>query len=270
VLIFGKDFTQRMAILIINFSMFSIRNYTYNELRRDIEFLLKKYLFLNCESIGKSVCGRDIFAISSGNLKLPKLYNASHHGMEWITSWALMSFIDDFVLNFDNVCFIPMVNPDGVEIALSGRRWQANARGVDINHNYPANWKSTKKTPSWSRFGGFYPNSEPETNAIIQYTKNFKPSKVFALHSQGEEIYWEFNGSGDINYAEKMANLSGYKVAEPVPLASFGGYKDWFIEEFNRPGYTIEIGKGINPLALSSFKETYAKILAMFEWTIYN
>ena len=255
--------------------MLPIRNYSYTELQKDIDYLLCKYPFLHCETIGKSVCNRNIYVLSMGDELAPpsKLYNASHHGLEWLTSWLLMSFIDDICVSNQKLpplSFIPMVNPDGVEIALSGRRWQANANGVDINHNYPANWNPIKSSPSWSRFGGHFPISEPETKAIIEYTRKLNPCKVFALHSQGEEIYWQFNKQGDKKYAQKMAQLSGYKVASPTSLATFGGYKDWFIEEFHRPGYTIEVGKGANPLPLSAFEKTYQKILAMLKWTIYN
>lgn len=37
----------------------------------------------------------------------------------------------------------------------------------------------------------------------------------------------------------------------------FAGYKDWFLQEYRRPGYTIEAGLGTNPLPLSQFNEIY-------------
>ena len=39
--------------------------------------------------------------------------------------------------------------------------------------------------------------------------------------------------------------------------SSFAGYKDWFIQTFNRPGYTIEAGLGVNPLPISDFNQIY-------------
>ena len=39
--------------------------------------------------------------------------------------------------------------------------------------------------------------------------------------------------------------------------SSFAGFKDWFIQEFNKPGYTIEAGIGVNPLPISQFNEIY-------------
>ena len=50
---------------------------------------------------------------------------------------------------------------------------------------------------------------------------------------------------------------SCYTLAD-VPYASgFAGYKDWFIQEFHRPGYTIEVGQGVNPLPLDQFDTIY-------------
>lgn len=34
----------------------------------------------------------------------------------------------------------------------------------------------------------------------------------------------------------------------PTGIADGGGFKDWFISEFCRPGFTIELGLGKNPL----------------------
>ena len=75
-----------------------------------------------------------------------------------------------------------------------------------------------------------------------------------AWHTQGEVIYWryadvEIPGAQDI--AATFAAVSGY-AAEETPYASgFAGYKDWFIQEYLRPGFTIEAGRGVNPLPLS-------------------
>ncbi|MDO5557269.1 MAG: hypothetical protein Q4G05_03395 [Clostridia bacterium] len=54
-----------------------------------------------------------------------------------------------------------------------------------------------------------------------------------------------------------MHGVSGYEI-ENVPYnSSFAGYKDWFIQNYNRPGYTIEAGIGENPLPISQFTTIY-------------
>ena len=52
-----------------------------------------------------------------------------------------------------------------------------------------------------------------------------------------------------------VANIALY--ADVPYESSFAGYKDWFIQRFRRPGYTIEAGRGENPLPLDQFEEIY-------------
>ena len=40
--------------------------------------------------------------------------------------------------------------------------------------------------------------------------------------------------------------------------------KDWFIQEFRKPGFTIELGLGVNPLPISQFDEIYRESLGIF------
>ena len=60
-----------------------------------------------------------------------------------------------------------------------------------------------------------------------------------------------------------MARVSGYTLAEPAEASSYAGYKDWFIKVFQKPGFTIEAGFGINPLPLSQFDEIYRENLGI-------
>lgn len=60
--------------------------------------------------------------------------------------------------------------------------------------------------------------------------------------------------------AKIFAASSGYRLVENDGLASHGGFKDWFLSEFERPGFTFEIGRGENPLPLSSFERIYEKL----------
>ena len=83
---------------------------------------------------------------------------------------------------------------------------------------------------------------------------------ILAYHTQGKEIYWQFQ-----NYAseeartigELFASVSGYQLANVPYESGFAGYKDWFLQEYRRPGYTIEAGLGTNPLPISQFNEIY-------------
>lgn len=62
---------------------------------------------------------------------------------------------------------------------------------------------------------------------------------------------------------EEFARISGYSLEETPYNSSFAGYKDWFIKQYNKPGYTIEVGSGDNPLPLSQFPKIYSENLGI-------
>jgi g-D-glutamyl-meso-diaminopimelate peptidase len=87
---------------------------------------------------------------------------------------------------------------------------------------------------------------------------------VLAYHTQGKVIYWQFRDyqvPGAKLLGEEFARLSGYELADVPYESSFAGYKDWFIQNYRRPGYTIEAGLGTNPLPIEQFDEMYAATL---------
>ena len=95
---------------------------------------------------------------------------------------------------------------------------------------------------------------------MAEYTRLLDPALVLAYHSQGQEIYWQFDGifvPGAEALGRAFAEASGYALADTPYASSFAGYKDWFIQEFRRPGYTVEVGLGENPLPLTQFDEIY-------------
>ncbi len=268
------------------------KKYNYATLEKDIAALSAKYNFIKTGVIGESVEGRKLYSLKIGNGRQSIFYNASHHGLEWITSPLLMQFADDYCQAyaigklwqgvditelFEQVTLhlVPMVNPDGIELAQSGEpqyeRWQANAHGVDLNHNYDAGFYISREEaeklgitgPGPTRYGGPFPESEPESHAVANYTRENKFAYVIALHSQGEVIYWKYLDKappGAKELGEYFAAVSGYFLDETTGLASYGGYKDWFVDAYSRPGYTVEVGKGVNPLPISEFYPIYAKV----------
>ncbi len=263
--------------------------FDYKKLCDEIYQLKKQFPFLEISCEGRSIKGKIIFVISFGRGGEEILINSAHHGLEWITAPLLIRFLKDCCNGYvggkrfkgydmrhmyDRITLhaMPMVNPDGVDIVVNeGIRWQANAGGVDLNHNYNALWEKAQELekasgiarPCWSRYGGAAPESEPETRAVTDFVRQHNIQRLVALHSQGEEIFYDFNGlepDESLQIAMKMAGVSGYKVSHPEELASCGGCKDWFINEFRRPGFTIEVGKGVNPLSFDQFDEIYEKL----------
>lgn len=61
----------------------------------------------------------------------------------------------------------------------------------------------------------------------------------------------------DYKFQIDLLPLAGYLVKNVPFNSSFAGYKDWFIQDYNLPGYTIEAGLGANPLPIFQFDEIY-------------
>lgn len=282
--------------------------YTYATLKLDLEGLSVRYPFITVGVSGKSVLGRNLYYVKLGSGKNTVFYNAAHHALEWITSPLLMEFIENFSNAYANnksikgyvagdiwkestIYLVPMVNPDGVDLVINGlkktnpyyndlikwnkgstdfsKTWEANNRGVDLNHNYDASWELSKQLeeqmgitgPGPTRYGGTAPESEPEAQAMVNFTKIHDFRLVIAYHSQGEVIYYKYGSvtpPESLKIAQLFSNVSGYKLDETTGISSYGGYKDWFIEDFGRPGFTIEVGKGKNPLPISQFPQIYS------------
>ncbi len=201
------------------------------------------------------------------------------------------------IFNYSTICIIPAVNPDGIDLVTGALKsgdfyerakkismdypnypfpsgWKANIAGTDLNLQYPACWEQAKKnkyalgivSPAPADFVGTGPLSAAESRAMYNFTMSFDPSLILAYHTQGNVIYWKFQDYEPANsrkISQLFSTISGYSV-ENTPFASaFAGYKDWFIQDFNRPGYTIEAGLGKNPLPISDFPEIYEKNLGI-------
>lgn len=190
------------------------------------------------------------------------------------------------------ICMVPMVNPDGVALVTGeltedapgfdrARKisedfpvipfpdgWKANLLGVDLNLQYPAGWltaRTIKFSQGYNRpaprdFVGTAPLTQRECIALVHLTKQISPALVLAFHTQGRVIYWQFRGlevPGAEALASEFGRLSGYSVEDTPESSAYAGFKDWFIQRYKRPGFTIEVGQGTNPLPLSQFEEIY-------------
>ena len=194
--------------------------------------------------------------------------------------------------NAATIYTLPMVNPDGVDLVTGAIQpgqtqyelavnlaerypnipfpdgWKAHLLGTDLTLNSPAGWLQAREIkfaqgyprPGPRDFVGRAPLDQLETRALAGYTEAVDPELVLAYHTQGKQIFWQFEDifvEGARELGQRFAELSGYELAETPYESSFAGYKDWFIRFFRRPGYTIEAGQGINPLPLSQFDEIY-------------
>lgn len=288
----------------------SVKELTWEKTKNAIFCLKEQYPFIEIDTIGKSHMGKDIFALKLGCGKKKILINAAHHANEWITSVLLLKFIENYCYEFKNdgciygenikklwrdktLCFVPMVNPDGVDLVNNGidrnsefyikalrisrdfpdidfpKGWKANIEGCDLNLNYPAGWANAKKIKydmGYSKrapknYVGDGPLSEPESRAMYNYSVFNSFCLTLSYHTQGKVIYWKYQDflpEESERIGLELSRASGYKLDITPVESGFAGYKDWFISQYNLPGYTVEAGEGENPLDVSQFDEIYS------------
>lgn len=286
---------------------------TYSRMLEYINIFSERYNSFHVTYLGQSILGKKIPMITLGKGKKTVLYVGAHHGMEWITTALLLKFANEYCELLESnghightsvsylnstrsICIVPMLNPDGVEYQLEGVKadnplrgrlikmnggsddfsmWQANARGVDLNHNYDAGFFEYYKKDSTQKLSdgaptkwcGNVPESEPESGLLANFVRfNRDIGLSLAFHSQGEEIYYGdcFDPpSENLRAGKILARMSGYKLCKTEGTATSGGFTDWVVKELRKPAFTVECGKGENPLPIESLFEIYFKLRRM-------
>lgn len=265
--------------------------------------LQARFPWLESEVLTWTAGGRELEALKVGCGGRKVLLTAGVHANESITSLLLWRLVEDYCrgLRADGSLFgfscrrlfrrstlylVPYGNPDGgdlvagipseeekkkaEELAASQpqipfpKGWKANLQGVDLNLNYPARWELAQamkpSRPGPRDFPGRAPLDQPETAAMTEYIRRICPDVLGAWHTQGGEIY----ADGDDKLARLLSRCSGYAWAQVPPESSNAGLRDWFLQTFHRPGFTIEAGYGENPLPLSQLPRMYEENLPIF------
>ena len=131
-------------------------NYNYSLMSRNLASLNRTYPFLNIQTVGNSVLGKNIYVVKLGKGTKKVFYSASIHANEWITSVLLMKFIEDYCIAYNNnsrlygysvkrlfnsvsIYIMPMVNPDGVNLVTGNISKTSNAflMARNIANNFP-------------------------------------------------------------------------------------------------------------------------------------
>lgn len=231
--------------------------------------------------IGKSVEGRDLYAVRVGKGKPVGISQYAMHAREWVTALLALEHARRGIAR-GSVWILPLLNPDGALLSTEGitavskaRRqrlikcngsddfslWKANAEGVDLNVNFPARWGSGEKnvrTPASENYIGKTPLCAPESRALVEFTLDTVPDYTVSWHAKGEEIYWRFfqpfaRRRHDRRLAKILSRSTGYPLKDAK--GSAGGYKDWCIETLAIPAFTVEVGSDelSHPLGRDAF-----------------
>ena len=263
--------------------------YTYEQMTDESLKLAELYPdIISLGSIGNSVEGRDLLLVKLGKGDKKIVLCGSHHAREYISSSYLMKMVEEYSRAYskggyfgkynvreilDQVCIyvVPMVNPDGVNLVNKGlaavndqqaveamvmlrpsyREWKANINGVDLNRQYPAQWKEKYDEvgkPASESFKGTAAATEPEIQAMMTLSNENDFILAASFHTKGNVIYWADRATvnlipGAKDMAKRLASLTKYQrmpVSED-PAIYGAGYENWFRLAFLRPAFCIEL-----------------------------
>jgi len=158
----------------------------------------------------------------------PKSVRLANKLVEWLTAKEHLRRPGSFVV-------VPIVNPDGY-----ARRRRRNARGVDLNRNFPtSNWERGQRRSRL--FGGNRPASEPEARAVIRLIERYEPSRIVTIHSIDQHRQCNNYDGPAKALAQGMARRNGYPVVASIGYPTPGSFGNWAGVERRIPIVTLEL-----------------------------
>jgi protein MpaA len=186
--------------------------------------------------IGHSVKGRPIRAYRVGDPGTRKVVAMSTmHGNEPATRRILTSIRDGRPVHGIDLWLVPVANPDGL-----ARGTRKNARGVDLNRNFPYRWANLD-----GRYeSGAKAASEPETRALIRFFGDIRPSRIVSFHQPLHGV--DVSTAESRTFARRLA--SGLDL--PRKNLACGGtchgtFTQWYMHRF--PGVAVTVEYGAHP-----------------------
>lgn len=264
------------------------QKYTYAQMKQQMKMLKNKYSdYCEMTEIGSSVKGHSLydFTIGSKEADSSVLVVGTMHARECICAAVLMQEIEYYLSNYNcmiggmkpadvlentQIHYVVMANPDGVEISQkSYARWKSNARGVDLNRNFPTKKFVSGGTKGAEGYSGKKALSEPESRAIAVLTVKLKTKQklqgVINYHAMGRIIYGSCSSkkiAKDTKTMYQIAKRETNYIAAPESskTKSPGGqYREYVMYLLGIPSITIEVGKTWAPCFYYEYKTEFLK-----------
>ena len=158
---------------------------------------------------------------------------ATLHGNEPAPRQILRTLRDGPPVHGIDLWLLPVASPDALV-----RRTRVNARGVDLNRNFPRLWTPQGGiTPS-----GPGPASEPETRALMRFFERVDPRFVVSFHQPLGGI--DVNGPKMRWFARRLADhLRMPRKTFACGSGCHGTFGQWFNHRFDGVAVTVELGE---------------------------
>jgi len=185
--------------------------------------------------IGHTVKGREIRAWHLGDPTSPVkvVFIATMHGNEAQPAKILLNLRDGDPVSGADIWVVPYMNRDGYV-----RDTRKNARGVDLNRNFPVHWIRQYGTYN----SGPRPSSEPETRAMKRFLRDIRPTYVVSFH---QPLYGvDTPKSGKVRPLSRR--LSNYLGLPAKRFTCNGGCHGTMTQWFNKrlPGAAVTVEYG--------------------------
>lgn len=198
--------------------------------------------------IGRSVLGAPIHARSTTarRTRVAGLILGTMHGDEPKSAYVVRRLWDELAAwpsasELVPCVIVPVVNPDGY-----ARRRRRNARGVDLNRNFPTTDWSPAATRS-RHHPGSRPLSEPESRAIHRLVLRVRPAWIVTVHSISNHMFCNnYDGPGRW-LARLFARHNRYPVRETIGYPTPGSFGRWAGKERGVAVLTLELPSHHSP-----------------------
>lgn len=284
--------------------------FTYAVSQTLLAQLQNDYPFAEFSVFGRTVSKRGIFSLTLGEGSENILFLAGLQAEDTAAPLLLYRFFarlcacfraDSSLCNVQirrsfqgrKITVVPCVNPDAFEIRRYGalgagcyaglvsraagngtfENWCANARGVNVAHNFDFRHQSvllqaTDARPSPFAYAGPAPESEAETAALVRLClrENFRHSIL--LNGYGRRFFWSgaegcFQKHDIPLTAKVLAGAADYTLSKKEGTLRHGAFPEWFASAFHRSAFEIAAGNAPRIKNQTEFDGVYREIEEM-------